>query len=401
MESAAGSIPAHIPPELVYDFDHYTAPETRHDPQISVAQRLHREAPDIFYTPRSGGYWMVTRAEVAVDMFRQPEKFSNSPEYNSFRLFKPLLYPQQSDPPEHGEYRKVITPKLTPNAIAKLEDSIRALARELIDRVYPRGECEFMADVAELYPVTIFMRMAGAPLADRERLVDIAARFGRRPTFEERQQAVAEMATYLRERYKERADVPRDDMLTQLAQSKAMGRELTPDEREGLGSLLFFGGLDTLKSALSFSISYLARNPGDYRRLVDDPGLIPSAMEELLRISGVTSLERGATHDFDYRGVPFRKGDRIVILTQILGVDDRQNKDPYTIDFDREISQHLLFSSGPHRCVGSHLARLEIRVFLEEWVRTFRQFGIKDNARVETAGGVVWRPIAVPLVWPV
>ena len=102
-----------------------------------------------------------------------------------------------------------------------------------------------------------------------------------------------------------------------------MGRELTPDEREGLGSLLFFGGLDTLKSALSFSISYLARNPEDYRRLVDDPGLIPSAMEELLRISGVTSLERGATHDFDYRGVPFRKGDRIVILTQILGVDDR------------------------------------------------------------------------------
>ena len=401
MESAAGSIPAHIPPELVYDFDHYTAPETRHDPQISVAQRLHREAPDIFYTPRSGGYWMVTRAEVAVDMFRQPEKFSNSPEYNSFRLFKPLLYPQQSDPPEHGEYRKVITPKLTPNAIAKLEDSIRALARELIDRVYARGECEFMADVAELYPVTIFMRMAGAPLADRERLVDIAARFGRRPTFEERQQAVAEMATYLRERYQERADAPRDDMLTQLAQSKAMGRELTPDEREGLGSLLFFGGLDTLKSALSFSISYLARNPEDYRRLVDDPGLIPSAMEELLRISGVTSLERGATHDFDYRGVPFRKGDRIVILTQILGVDDRQNKDPYTIDFDREISQHLLFSSGPHRCVGSHLARLEIRVFLEEWVRTFRQFGIKDNARVETAGGVVWRPIAVPLVWPV
>jgi cytochrome P450 len=355
----------------------------------------------MFYTPRSGGYWIVTRAEVAVDMFRQPDKFSNSPEFNSFRLFKPLLYPQQSDPPEHGEYRKVITPKLTPNAIGKLEEGIRSLAQELIERVYSRGECEFMEDVAELFPVTIFMKLAGAPMEDREKLVDIAARFGRRPTFEERQQAVSEMAAYLRERYRERADAPRDDLLTQLAQSRAMGRELNADEREGLGSLLFFGGLDTLKSALSFSISYLARNPQDYQRLVDDPGLIPSAMEELLRISGVTTLERGATHDFEYRGVPFRKGDRIIILTQILGVDDRQNKDPYTVDFNRETSQHLLFSAGPHRCVGSHLARMEIRVFLEEWVKRIRSFGVKDNMEVPTAGGVVWRPIAVPLVWPV
>jgi len=401
LNTATARIPAHIPPSLVYDFDHYTAPETKHNPQISVAKRLHGEAPDIFYSPNAGGFWVVTRAEIAVDMFRQPEKFSNSPKYNSFRLFKPLLIPQQSDPPEHGEYRKVITPKLTPGAIGKLEEGIRALARELIDGVYARGECEFMEDVAELYPVTIFMRLAGAPMEDRARLVDIAARFGRRPTYEERQQAVAEMAAYLRERYRERADDPRDDMLTQLAQSKAMGRELTPDEREGLGALLFFGGLDTLKSALSFSMSYLASHPEDYQRLVDDPGLIPSAMEELLRISGVTTLERGATGDFEYRGVPFRKGDRIIIMTQILGVDDRQNKDPYTVDFNREVSQHLLFSSGPHRCVGSHLARLEIRVFLEEWVRTFKSFGIRDNAQVPTAGGVVWRPIAVPLVWPV
>ena len=400
-ESVAGNIPAHIPKSLVFDFDHFTAPEVQQDPQRSVSQLLHKNAPEVFFTPRNGGYWIVTRAEVAVDMLRQVDKFSSAPQFNHFKAFNPPMLPVQADPPDQAEYRRILNPKLAPGPIQKLEASVRQLAREIIDDVYPRGHCDFLLEVAERFPVTIFLRLAGAPLSDRARLVDIAVKYTRSPTFEERQAAISAMAAYLREKYKERAAEPRDDLLTQLVKARFPNRELTEIEREGMGVLMFFGGLDTVKSVLSFLVSHLAQHPADYKRLVDNPELIKSAMEELMRVSGVSTPERGVTHDLEYRGIPFKKGDRVVFLTQLWGVDDQQISNPYNVDFDRDVSQHYAFGAGPHRCIGSHLARLELRVFLEEWTRTVKTFSVENDVPVKTAGGVVWTPIALPLVWPV
>jgi cytochrome P450 len=401
MNAVVEKIPAHIPRSLVYDFDHYTAPELQNNPHRSVSQRLHKEAPEVFYTPRNGGYWIVTRAEVAVDMLRQVENFSSAPEYNHFKAFNPPMLPVQADPPDHTEYRRILNPKFAPGPVGKLEDYVRKLARTIIDEVYPLGRCNFIEDVAERFPVTIFLRIAGAPLADRARLVKIAVKYTRSPTFEERQAAITDMAEYLREKFRDRAQEPMDDLLTQIVQARMPGRELTGTEKEGLGVLLFFGGLDTVKSVLSFVMSYLATHPEDYKKLADNPALIKTAMEELLRVSGVSTPERGVTHDLEFRGIPFKKGDRVVFLTQLWGVDEHQVKNPYEVDFSREVSQHYAFGAGPHRCIGSHLARLEFRVFLEEWTRTIKQFGVENNAQVRTAGGVVWTPVALPLTWPV
>lgn len=395
------SVPAHIPKSLVFDFDHFTAPEMSSEPHRRVSQLLHKNAPDVFYTPRGGGYWIVTRAEVAVDMLRQVDIFSSAPQFNHFKAFNPPMLPVQADPPDQTEYRRILNPKFAPNAIQKLETYIRELARTIIDDVYPKGQCNFIEEVAERFPVTIFLKIAGAPLADRARLVSIAVKYTRSPTFEERQAAISDMAAYLREKFKERSLEPKDDLLTQIVQARMPDRDLSQTEKEGLGVLLFFGGLDTVKSVLSFVVSYLAQHPEDYKRLVDNPALIKSAMEELMRVSGVSTPERGVTQDVDYRGIPFKKGDRVVFLTQLWGMDDQQIANPLQVDFNREVSQHYAFGAGPHRCIGSHLARMEFRVFLEEWTKTIKSFSVKDNAPVKTAGGVVWTPVELQLTWPV
>lgn len=400
-ESIAGTIPAHIPKSLVFDFDHFTAPEVQKEPHRQVSQLLHKNAPDVFYTPRNGGYWIVTRAEVAVDMLRQVENFSSGPEFNHFKAFNPPMLPVQADPPNHTEYRRILNPKFAPGPIQKLEEYVRQLARTIIDEAYPRGRCDFIEEVAERFPVTIFLKIAGAPLADRARLVAIAVKYTRSPTFEERQAAITEMANYLREKFKERIKEPKDDLLTQIVQARMPDRDLTDTEKEGLGVLLFFGGLDTVKSVLSFVVSYLAQHPDDYKKLVDNPAMIKSAMEELLRVSGVSTPERGVTHDLEYRGIPFKKGDRVVFLTQLWGVDDQQISNPYEVDFSRDVSQHYAFGAGPHRCIGSHLARLEFRIFLEEWTRTIKAFRLEKNVPVKTAGGVVWTPVELSLAWDV
>jgi cytochrome P450 len=144
---------------------------------------------------------------------------------------------------------------------------------------------------------------------------------------------------------------------------------------------------------------FLARNPGHYQRLVADHASIPNAVEELMRAHGVAIMQRGAKHDMEHNGITFRQGDRLYFLPQLYGLDDRQIDDPLRIDFDREFSHHLAFGAGPHRCVGSHLARVEIRVFLEEWTKRIPRCAVEEGAEIVTCGGNVWSPLAVPLVW--
>ena len=394
-------IPAHVPPALIYDFDHFSSPEVVRDPHFATARRLHGEAPPIFYSPRNGGLWLVTRSEIGLEILRQTDKFSNNPVFNRAKLFDPPMLPVQSDPPEHTEFRRILNPKLTPGSVNALEPGIRECVREIIDEIRANGGCEFVEEVGERFSVTLFLKLAGAPLSDRAELVRMAIKYTKSPDFNDRQDAMTELAAYLQAKYRNRQVHPVDDMLTQLATAKLSFRELTESERSGLGVMLFLAGLDTVKSLLSFFVAYLAKHPAQYKRITDNPAVIPAAMEELLRVHGIVTLERGATHDFEYRGVQFRRGDRIALLTQVFGLDDQAVDNPYVVDFDRRISPHLIFGAGPHRCIGSHLARIEIRVFLEEWCKAFPLFGLKDNAEVKTAGGVVWAPTELPVVWPI
>jgi len=392
-------IPAHVPPERVVDFDRFTSPVLQRCPHQGVTE-LFSNNPDIFYATGDRGHWVVGSATVARDMLRQTDKFSSDPIHNPANARKPPTLPNQCDPPLHTELRRIINPFFSPAGVQKMEQAVRTLARELIDEVAPRGRCEFLYQIAQRFPVELFMRMANAPLDDREMLVAKVDRFTRAPDIQERLAALTELGHYLQVLIAEREHNPGDDLVSLAIHGTVQGRGLTDDEKLGLVNLLFLGGLDTVAAMLSFIMAYLGQHPTQYQRLVDDPVLIGNAIEELMRVHGVAGMERGVTADMEYAGVQFKARDRLVFMPHVYGLDAQVVDDPFRVDFDRPVSSHLVFGSGPHRCVGSHLARLEMKVFIEEWVRRIPAFGVDAEGDLPTRGGLVWSPVKVPLVWP-
>ena len=352
------TIPEHIPDSLVFDVDRL---QVRRSPHRSLIA-LYKDAPRIFFTPRNGGHWIVTRSDDALDMLRQPDNFSSDPKYSHALAREPRTNPNRYDPPEHTEFRKIVNPVFAPRAVQEKAGEIRELAHSLIEAVRANGGCEFVTSIARHFSVDIFLNLADGKTSDKEVLLD---------------------------------------MTSLIVKGQVNGRPLTADEKVGMATLMFLGGLDTVVAMLSFIMDYLGRNPQQYRRIVDDPLLIPNAVEELMRVHGVAGMERAVTHDLEYRGIRFRAGDHIVFQPQVYGLDDEKIDDPFRVDFDRATCPHLVFGAGPHRCIGSHLARLEIRIFLEEWVKAIPRFAVTDQQELETAGGGVWAPAAVNLAWPI
>jgi cytochrome P450 len=383
----------------VVEFDRFNAPQLQRCPHQQVSQ-LFEKSPDIFYTTGDRGHWVVGRAMVARDMLRQPDKFSSDPLYNPANARNPPTLPNQCDPPLHTGLRRIINPFFSPAGVQRMEQDVRALAAQLIEEALPRGRCEFVAEVAQKFPVELFMRMANAPLDHREQLIAQVDRFTRAPAVQERLAALQELGDYLQTLIIEREAAPGDDLVSLVVHAQVDGRPLTPDEKRGMVTLLFLGGLDTVSAMLSFIMAYLGQHPDQWQRLVEDPPLIGNAIEELMRVHGVAGTERGVTQDMVYEGVTFKAGDRLVFPAHIYGLDTQLVQDPLSVDFERPVSAHLVFGSGPHRCVGSHLARLEMRVFLEEWARRVPQFAVDAQGDLPTRGGLVWSPVTVPLVWP-
>ena len=393
------NVPAHVPAHLVFDFDIYLSPLLKKDPYRSVMENLPKREPRIFWTPRNGGHWVVSGAVEALEMLRDTERFSSEAIFPGAR--KPSTLPNQSDPPAHTEYRAIIAPAFTPRAVNTLEDYLRRLSQEMIAEIQPAGRCEFITDIAREFPVSVFLTMADAPTDDRVQLLDWTEISVRSPDPAEREAANTKLGRYVMKIFDERRGHEGADLLSMVLRGRFQGRPLNEEELLGMGLLLFLGGLDTVASTLSFIMLFLGQNPGHYKQLVDDPSLIPSAVEELVRTHSVASVSRGARYDMEYMGLQFKQGERIYFMSQVHGLDERKVDDPLRVDFKREISPHLGFGAGPHRCIGSHLARTEIRIFLEEWTKRIPAFTIDLAGEAETRGGTVWSPVQVPLRWSV
>ena len=392
-------VPDHVPRHLVFDFDIYTAKELEHEPHRTMVELLRsRQVPPIFFTPRNGGHWIVAGAVEGLEMLRDIERFSSEPQYNA-NSRKPWTLPNQADPPEHTEYRRIINPAFVPRAVAVMEDGLRALSVQMVEELVPRGGCSFVEDVAKKFPVNVFLRMAGAPQGDREMLVDLTEQVVRHPDRAAREAASHAMGAYVMKAYEARRGREGEDLLSMVLQGRFQGRGLNDEELLGMGLLLFLGGLDTVASTLGFVMLFLARHPQHYRQLVDDPALIPGAVEELIRVHSVASVQRGVREDTEYLGISMRRNDKMFFMTQLYGLDERKIDDPLRVDFTRPVSPHLGFGAGPHRCIGSHLARTEVRIFLEEWTRRIPRMSLAGDGVVRTRGGHVCSPVEVPLRW--
>jgi len=391
--------PTHVSPERVVDFD-YLTPAGHEDDVHRAWHRLHDiGVPPIVWTPHHGGHWIATRAEDIDTMQLDAARFSHSSVTvpQAAQTFR--LVPLELDPPEHTPFRALLSPKFGPRPVADLEASVRVLANELIDGFIANGECEFVDAFAKRLPIVVFLRLVDLPLDDREALLEMTEASVRGDA-QRRLWAAGQLQQYVGKWIAARRVQPGPDLFSAMVNAKVNGRDYTPEETFGLLVNVIFGGLDTVAASIGFMTRHLAEDASSRRQLVENPALIPAAIEEFLRRFGVPNTARVITQDCEYGGVRFKAGEQIMLPKVLHGLDSRRYPNPLKVDFNRPASRHAAFGDGPHRCPGAGLARMELRVFLEEWLRRIPDFGIKPGERPRTSSGQVNGMMHLPLVWP-
>ncbi|MET0902549.1 MAG: cytochrome P450 [Acidimicrobiales bacterium] len=328
------------------------------------------------------------------EVLHHPEVFSSGPEAVQIGQIRPLI-PLQIDPPDHRNYRKLLDPLFAPKRIALLEDRTRALMRDLIAAVLDDGRCNFHLSIAEPYPTTVFLQLLGLPLDRAKEFIALKDGIVRPPahTPEERVTMVNETGqkiyAVLQEVVDQRLTERQDDFISMFLDSEVDGHRLTPDDVIDIGYLFFLAGLDTVTSSLDCMLAYLAQHPEPRQQLVDDPSLIPHAVEEMLRWeTPVQGVIRITTQDTELNGCPIPKGKQVSVLLGSANVDERSWERPDEVDFHREVNKHIAFGGGAHRCLGSHLARMELRVAIEEWHLAVPEYSLPEGIELRYSQGL-------------
>ncbi len=394
--------PENVPADRVVDFDIYNPPGVADDYHAAWLTLQGEGKPPIVWTPRNEGHWIATDGAVIKAIYADHEHFSN----NIIVVPKSLgelhnMLPTTVDSPVHKPYRTLLNETLSPRAVRGVEDSIRELARKLIDDVADQGHCNFTTAYAEVFPVHIFMKMVDLPLADAPRMkywADQVTRPDGSMTFEDALQAFYD---YLDPVIDARMGKDGRDLLSHLINGTVNGRPMTRDEALQICAQALIAGLDTVVNFLSFSMMFLAQHPEHRHALANDPSLIPQAVNELLRRFPIVNNGRVVKEDITLGGVTLRKGDMMIMSSALYGLDPKIYPNPMAVDFARRGPEHLTFGHGVHRCAGAHLARTEIRITLEEWLARIPDFEIAPGAQLSFKSGIVGCITELPLVWDV
>ncbi|MCB0985622.1 MAG: cytochrome P450, partial [Ilumatobacter sp.] len=303
--------------------------------------------------------------------------------------------PISSDPPEHHWHRRLILPFFAPQAVAKYEEGTRDLCNQLIDRFIESGEGDAAADYAQQIPVRVIATMLGVPtdLSDTftgwVRGVLEAGLTDPKVRLESRMKIL----DYFKAQIEDRKANPREnDLITTLLNSEVDGQKVPEEYVHGVCNLMLVAGVDTTWSAIGASLWHLAQHPEHRRQLRESPDLWPMAIEELLRAYAPVTMARIVDHDVEFQGCPMKAGDRVLMAFPAANRDPRQFENPDEVILDREHNRHVAFGAGIHRCAGSNLARLELRVALQTWLDRIPEFELVDPDGVTWAGGQVRGP---------
>ena len=340
-----------------------------------------------------GGVHVVRREDVEFAL-QNPSIFSSAMEAVDLGQKRPMI-PLQVDPPEHVKYRRLLDPIFAPREMAKIEGDTTKVVNGLIDKFIDRGECEFGNEFAIPLPSAVFLKMMGMPLSDLDMFLEMKDGIVRPQgeTIEEIQSSQRETAaridSYFESALNERQQKRTDDLLSRFLDAEVAGEKLTWDEILGMCFLLLLAGLDTVTDTLECDFAYLAQNDEARQAIVDDPELIPSAIEELLRWeTPVTGLGRVAAVDAEIGGCPIAKGTKVGISLGAANTDEQAIPGSDTVDLARNPNRHLAFGGGVHRCLGSHLARMELRVALREWHRRIPEYHIAPGTNLVFTPGL-------------
>lgn len=396
-----GQTPAHVPQGHVVDVDIYAPPGIAELGFHRAWAKLQAENPPVVWTPHNEGHWIALSGDALQTVQGDAERFSS----RVIVLPKSVgeqhgLIPTTIDPPEHRPYRQLLNARLNPATVRGLDDSIRRTAIDLIEGFRADGHVDFTARYAEVFPIRVFMAMVDLPEADAPMIRHWAScmtRPGMDMTFEDAKQA---FFTYFAPIVDARRATPGADMLSQMITTDMGGRSLSRDEAIKLCTQVLIAGVDTVVNFLGFVMVELAGAPALRDRLRGLGADVVPAVNELFRRFGLVTIAREVRGDTTLAGVALKAGEMICIPTQVHGLDAGVNDDPLEIDFARRRARHSAFGSGPHMCPGQELARKELAITLEEWLRRIPDFTLAENADLTPVPGIVGALRRVCLRWP-
>jgi cytochrome P450 len=350
--------------------------------------------------PDQHPFWLVTHLAEMRECYQDPSTFSSSAVTPDAPNPPYLWIPEMLDPPLHTKWRHLLGPFFAPGAVERYKPRMHEVINEILDEVADRGECDYVADVALRFPNTIFMEIFGLPVSDAAQFQEweTAILHGGPTNTDGAMEAMIAVMGYFGELIAERRKSPREDIVSIAATWSIDGEPVTDNDLLAFCLLMFMAGLDTVAMQLSYAMYHLAQHPDDRRRLVDKPALWDSAVEEFLRYYAFVAPSRKVMKDTEIGGCPVKAGQMVWLPLASANRDPEEFPDADRVVIDRKPNRHLAFGAGPHRCLGSHLARQELLIGLTEWHKRIPDYHLDADVAVREHGGQVGLD-NLPLVW--
>lgn len=382
MQSA---IPSHVPPDVVWDNNFVAFLGELDDPYLAGA-RLHDGPAVIWATNASFGMpsWIFVSHEAVAEGFANARKFSSLRGPLTEAVMNPdwRLLPVEADAPEHQQYRHVLRPFFTPEAMERRFDQVQTLTDRLIDGFVERGSCEFIGEFASILPNAIVISMLGLPQAMLGQFMQWEETAIHGSSHAEQLAAGIAIHDFLADYILDQTRNPTNELIQAILNGRMNERPLDDAEKLGLVYLLFIAGLDTVFASMGWIMKHLATDHALQDRLRRNPEDIPAAVEEFTRAYGVSAPSRIVAEDLVFHGVPMKKGEHILLPTYLAGRDPRAFPDPHVIDIDRR-PRHVTFGLGSHVCLGIHLAKRELRIMIEKCLSRMGDIRLKPGGRAQ------------------
>jgi cytochrome P450 len=378
-------IPDHVPPELVWDHDFADFLSELDDP-YQAAARLHEGPGVIWVTNASNGKpaWVFTRHALIEEGFSDHQKFSSARGALIGAVMDPswLLLPVEADAPDHQHYRQILFPFFTPAAVAARMADVQTMCDGLMDRFVERGSCEFIGEFASILPNAVVLSLLGMPQEMLPKFMEWEETAIHGAVDAERLAAGMAIFDYITGFLREQKDNPRTELMRAIFSGRVGERPLNDAEIMGITYLLFVAGLDTVFNSLGWIMRHLATDQALQTRLRNNPQEIALAVEEFTRAFGVSAPSRTVAKDMIFHGVPMKQGEDVLLPTFLAGRDPREFPNPHVIDIDRD-PRHVTFGRGPHVCLGIHLAKREMRIVIESFLRRMNNIHIPPGGAVQ------------------
>lgn len=404
MGTATTEIPTHVPAELVtHDFPLVFGKFSNANPWETMLPGI-CSGPDAIYAtnlfPGRGPAWIFRRLKDHQAIFNDTRRFSNK----AFSALSQIigeswdLVPAELDPPEHTQMRRFLNREFSPPAMAKLEDKARTAARRCIEDFSNKGECELMVDYAFPFPVSVVLDMLNLPQERMDEFLEWEHMIMNMGDLDGVQRAIRSVTDYLRGLIEERKKNPGTDLVSQAIAAEIDGQKLSDDRLIGYFFNLYIGGLDTVSASIGNHIRHLAMHSDQQQYLRDCPDRISDAANELMRLYAPATIYRTCVEKTEMGGVTIMPGDKVAMITSLPCRDEKAYPNPHAYQLDRG-SHHVAFGTGPHACLGIHLAKRELRIALEEFLKAVPPFRIKPGAHISNLVGGIIQPTTLPLVW--